>query len=95
MEFLYYFFFFGSVGVEDECKTKRRELILKAASAVFAFPAVSSAAFAAENGDFFFNFFFLFLEFHLDFLIFYNIFVMGSIILNCFYSITRGFSCLH
>ncbi|KAG6422929.1 hypothetical protein SASPL_113311 [Salvia splendens] len=39
-----------SVSVGDECKKRRRELLVQAAASVFAFPAISAAALAAESG---------------------------------------------
>ncbi|KAL1561482.1 psbP domain-containing protein 3, chloroplastic-like isoform X1 [Salvia divinorum] len=37
------------MSVGDECKKRRRELLVQAAASVFAFPAISSAALAAES----------------------------------------------
>ncbi|XP_047975924.1 psbP domain-containing protein 3, chloroplastic [Salvia hispanica] len=37
------------VSVGDECKRRRRELLVQAAASVFAFPAISTAALAAES----------------------------------------------
>ncbi|XP_042057980.1 psbP domain-containing protein 3, chloroplastic-like isoform X1 [Salvia splendens] len=37
------------VSVGDECKKRRRELLVQAAASVFAFPAISAAALAAES----------------------------------------------
>lgn len=39
------------MSVGDECKRRRRELLVQAAASVFAFPAISTAALAAESGS--------------------------------------------